>query len=516
MFTQTKTTEEKGTFRVKKNISKKLAKRKRKIAKRVKKKNWPQQPKPMMAGRNIVYDLDGRHQGTAYGGIGNIHQLAAHSGLINEIDNRIQLLKRHLPYHESDHILNIAYNYLVGGSCLQDIELLRNDEAWLDALGASIIPDPTTAGDFLRRFDEEQIGEFMEVKNTVRGNIWQKQPASFRREATINADGTICATDGECKQGMDIAYNGQWGYHPLVISLHNTREPLYIVNRPANAPSHHNSAPWIDKSLDLVCAHFEKVQLRGDTDFSLTGHFDKWDQRCIFVFGMDARANLVKIANQIDECEWQPLEKQPKYQVKTWPRRKPQNVKQQVVKQRQFKKIVTKAEDIAECEYQPGKCKKPYRLIILRKTLDVVRGEMNLFEDVRYFFYITNDRKRSAEQMIHFYRDRSDHENDIDQLKNGVNALTPTSDTLLSNWALMTIASLAWDLKAWFGLLLSYRPLGLSIVRMEFKRFLNTFIRIPCLIITTGRRIQYRLVGYNDKLKHVIGFGERIKALGVP
>lgn len=118
--------------------------------------------------------------------------------------------------------------------------------------------------------------------------------------------------------------------------------------------------------------------------------------------------------------------------------------------------------------------------------------------------------------MIHFYRDRSDHENDIDQLKNGVNALTPTSDTLLSNWALMTIASLAWDLKAWFGLLLSYRPLGLSIVRMEFKRFLNTFIRIPCLIITTGRRIQYRLVGYNDKLKHVIGFGERIKALGVP
>jgi hypothetical protein len=118
----------------------------------------------MMAGSNIVYDIDGRHQGTAYGGIGNIHQLAARSGLIDEIDNRIHLLKRHLPYHESDHILNIAYNYLVGGSCLQDIELLRNDEAWLDALGAQIISDPTTAGDFLRRFNEEQIGEFMEVK----------------------------------------------------------------------------------------------------------------------------------------------------------------------------------------------------------------------------------------------------------------------------------------------------------------------------------------------------------------
>ena len=73
----------------------------------------------MMAGRNICYDVDGRHQGTAHGGIGTLHQLAMHSGLINEIDSRVELLKRHLPYHESDHILNIAYNLLAGGSCLQ-------------------------------------------------------------------------------------------------------------------------------------------------------------------------------------------------------------------------------------------------------------------------------------------------------------------------------------------------------------------------------------------------------------
>ena len=470
----------------------------------------------MMAGGNICYDVSGRHQGTAYGGIGNIHQLAKRSGLIDEINKRIGLLKRHLPYHESDHILNMAYNYLAGGSCLQDIELLRNDEAWLNALGAAIIPDPTTAGDFLRRFKKEDICEFMDVKNTVRSNIWQQQPASFRREATLNVDGTISATCGECKEGMDISYNGQWGYHPLVISLHNTREPLYIVNRPANAPSHLDSAPWIDKSLELVGNHFEKVQLRGDTDFSLTRHFDKWDERCTFIFGMDARVNLIEIANQIDPLEWEPLEKQPKYQIKTQPRCKPHNVKQQVVKKRKFKKIQTTAEDIVHLEYRPGKCKKTYRLIILRKTLDVIRGEMNLFEDVRYFFYITNDWKRSNLEMIQFYRDRSDHENDIDQLKNGVNALAPASDTLLSNWALMAIASLAWDLKAWFGLLLSYRPLGLLIVRMEFKRFLNTFVRIPCLIVRTGRRIYYKIVGYNDKLKHVIKFSETIKSFGVP
>ena len=130
------------------------------------------------------------------------------------------------------------------------------------------------------------------------------------------------------------------------------------------------------------------------------------------------------------------------------------------------------------------------------------------------FFYITNDWQRCTPEMIQFHRSRSDHENDIDQLKNGLNALAPTSDTLLSNWALMTIASLAWDLKAWFGLLLPYRPLGLAIIRMEFKRFLNTFIRIPCLIIKTGGRIRYKIVGYNDKLKHIIKFSEMIKAFG--
>jgi hypothetical protein len=121
-FPKTNFTEQKGTFRVKKNISKNLAKRKRKIAKRVEKKNWQQQPKPMLTGQNIYYDVDGRHQAIAQGGIGSIHQLARHSGLTDEIDTRLHLLKRHLPYHESDHILNIAYNCLAGGSCLQDIE----------------------------------------------------------------------------------------------------------------------------------------------------------------------------------------------------------------------------------------------------------------------------------------------------------------------------------------------------------------------------------------------------------
>lgn len=497
------------------NIDKKLAKRKKKIRKKLKKRNWTQQAHPMFKASNIHYEFDGRHQGISYGGIGLIHLLARKTGLLKEIDNNLELLKRHLPYHESDHIANMAYNILAGGTCLEDIELLRKNPAWLDALGTQIIPDPTTAGDFLRRFEEQDVLDFMSAKNNIRKKIWEKQPSSFKKMAIINVDGTISETYGQCKQGMDISYNGKWGYAPLIISLAGTREVLYVVNRSGNAPSHLDSAKWLDKTLDLVSDSFEKVYIRGDTDFSLTSNFDKWDKRCRFVFGMDARNNLVKLAGQIPESEWELLQKEPR-KIKTQPRRKPENVKAQVVERRRFKNLKTECEHVAEFEYRPGKCNKTYRMIVLRKTIKVLKGQCQLFDDVRYFFYITNDDKKSVEQLIQFYRNRADHENDIEQLKNGVSALNNPSDSLISNWAYMAIASLSWDLKAWYGLLLPYRALGRSIVRMEFKKFIHTFIQIPCLIIKSGRKITYRLVGYNDQLKHIFKMFHRMRDFAFP
>ncbi|MCA1795926.1 MAG: IS1380 family transposase, partial [Desulfobacteraceae bacterium] len=316
----------------------------------------------------------------------------------------------------------MAYNIMAGGTCLEDIELLRKNPAWHDALGAQIIPDPTTAGDFLRRFEEQDVLDFMSVKNTIRRKIWENQPASFKKMAIINVDGTISETYGQCKQGMGISYNGKWGYAPLIISLAGTREVLYVVNRSGNAPSHLDSANWLDKTLDLVSDSFEKVYIRGDTDFSLTGNFDKWDKRCRFVFGMDARKNLVKLADQIPESEWELFKKEPG-EIKTRSRRKPENVKARVVERREFKNLKTECEHVAEFEYRPGKCQKSYRMIVLRKTIKVLKGQYQLFDDIRYFFYITNDDKKSVEQLIQFYRNRADHENDIEQLKNGVSAL---------------------------------------------------------------------------------------------
>ena len=186
--------------------------RKRRIARRLRPRKWRTQARPMFAARNIHYDMADRTRAIAHGGIGAIHLLARKVGLIDAIDDAVRVLKVHLPYHESDHVLNIAYNILCGGDCLEDLELLRNDEAYLDALGASRIPDPTTAGDFCRRFESAgQVRGLMEAINSVRARVWKRQEPSFFDRAILDADGTIAPTDAQCKQGMDISYDGQWG-----------------------------------------------------------------------------------------------------------------------------------------------------------------------------------------------------------------------------------------------------------------------------------------------------------------
>ncbi len=214
----------------------KLLNRRRRIQDRLRDRVWAPQDRPMLTAGNIHYQLADRVRGLGPGGIGVMHQLARRSGLIEAIDRRLHVLKIHLPYHESDHVLNIAYNILTGGTCLEDIELRRNDEVYLDALGAQRIPDPMTEGDFCRRFEESDIQALMNTINDTRLRVWREQPKSFFEEAIIDADGALADTTGECKQGMDINYKGQWGYHPLLVSLANTGEPLYLSNRGGSRP----------------------------------------------------------------------------------------------------------------------------------------------------------------------------------------------------------------------------------------------------------------------------------------
>lgn len=463
---------------------------------------------PVFSASNIHYEAAEKTRAINVGGIGLIHKLALESGLVDAINNNLQLLKMNFPYVESDHVLNIAYNAICGGTCLEDIELRRNDETYLDALGAPSIPDPTTAGDFCRRFDSRyKIGRLQDAIDQARMNVWKRQPDSFFEQAIIDMDGHVLETTGACKKDMDMSYNGKWGYHPLIVSLANTGEVLGILNRPGNWTSQQNSVGLIERGIALCRrAGFRRILLRGDSKFSQTEHFDRWDSEgATFHFGYDAKKNLKAIADDLAKSRWKKLKRPPKYQVKTNPRSRPDNVKEEVVRRREYENQILQYEEVAEFEYQPTACKKTYRMIVIRKNIRVLKGQQWLFDKSPYLFYITNDWESSASEVVFSCNDRCNQENLIEQLKNGARALRAPVDNLLSNWAYMVMTALAWNLKAWTALWLpengrwatKHRQEKQTVLRMDFRTFVNYFIAIPCQIIRSGRRLIYRLLNWN-------------------
>jgi hypothetical protein len=150
-----------GAFRVKANDSRLLQERKARLDVRLDPRIQEVRERPMIAGAVSGYEVSGKVTALSCGGIGLVHQMVRSLGLAEAIDRHVHVFKRHHPYHESDHVLNLAYNIVCGGTCIEDLELLRGNEAYLDALGAFRIrirrPRATSCGASTKR---RSLGSF--------------------------------------------------------------------------------------------------------------------------------------------------------------------------------------------------------------------------------------------------------------------------------------------------------------------------------------------------------------------
>lgn len=484
--------------------------RKRKLARRIDQREGVFRT-PMIRPVAAKYELAEKQQAVACGGIGMVLQVVKQLGLRKLINTRVPIFKMRLPYDETDHILNIVLNLMSGGTRLEHLEQRRNDEAYLDAVGAERIPDPTTAGDFCRRFNWQQILMLQQAINVARQSVWKQQPADFFAQATIEADGSMVETYGEKKQGIGMNYKGQWGYHPLVVTLAETQEVLYLANRSGNRPSHESSHLYFDLAIQQCQqAGFRKIVLRGDTDFSLTDHLDRWHaQGVLFVLGFDANKTLTNLADSLPKSAWKPLSREKA--VSPDSRAKRPNYKEAFVVAKEYENQILRRESYAEFDYRPAKCKRAYRVVVVRKEIDVHSGQRLLFDKERLFFYISNESKDkiSARDIIRAGNRRCNQENTISQLK-ACSALHAPLDSLESNWAYMTIASLAWTLKTWTGMLIRIKGnphqrrkrelLRRRIIAMEFGTYLNSLMLIPAQVIRSARQLTLRLLTYRPSV----------------
>jgi len=348
---------------------------------------WPEgkRDRPVFANRQVRLRLAQRGEVTPYGGLALAHDLVMRLELDKDLNRSLPLLKLHLPYHESDHLLTHVYNLFVGGGCIEDVTNLQHSEAFKHLLGACRIPDPTTAGDFLRRFHEPHLAAFQGVIDRAREKVWRKVPRSRRKVATIDMDSTVKPVYGECKQGADFSYNGQWSYHPLLLTLAETNEPLRTINRPGNTASADGAAEALHEVLPLVGRHFEQTYVRGDSKFYQHANIAECERYgAHFAFVMDGYANLHEMADSLPPSAWKPFSAHSPERVaqraadKKW-RRKRKRLRAKTARERNYTQLATTGQWVAQFDYtipRSGKevAGRTYRVAVKRQQVDVSKG----------------------------------------------------------------------------------------------------------------------------------------------
>jgi len=481
---------------------------------------WPEDERPVIRNRQVRVQIEERGEITPYGGLALAHDLAMRLGIDRDINHSMEVLRLHLPYFDSDHLLTHVYNQYVGGLCIEDIANLQHSDAVKHLTGACRIPDPSTAGDFLRRFNRSNLRAFQQVIDRAREKVWRQMPNSRKAVATIDMDSTIKEIYGECKQGADFSYTGKWSYHPLLLTLAETHELLRTLNRSGNITSADGAAEALKEVLPMVKRHFGKVYVRGDSAFYQKAIIAECvHQRAGFAFVMDNYSNLIEMAENLPESAWKPFSAHAAQKVARTTkksRRKRQRVRALKAQQRGYKSLSTIEQWAAEFNYtlssgleEFGLIGSTFRVVVKRQLIETRQGQQLLYTDYVYRFIITNipRSEMDAGEVLCFAYGRCDQENIIEQAKNGIAALRMPTGELLANAAFLMAGQLAWCLRAWLSLL----ALPRETTRWEWKWFRQAFVYVAARITQGSRQAKVYLAGCHRFVEHLVIASQRLQ-----
>jgi hypothetical protein len=470
---------------------------------------WPEHDGPVMRMPKLHLESEPRSMVTRFGGLALVEQFCRRFGVARLIDEHVEVLKIHMPYHESDHVLAQALSLYVGGSCLEDMMHLQHDEAAKRMLGACRLPDPTTAGDFLRRFDRQlhpdALPGLVSAGDELQGRVWRSLSRRERRRrkrelCVLDVDSHVKELCGVQKEGADFSYNGRWSLHPLVVTMAATGECLAVHNRPGNASSNTDVDQVVDHVLHNVSEHFDGMLVRGDSGFDsqplreVIEHHDGY-----FAFVGRAHEGRPAAAAALPEEAFAPFttrakrlrqrrQSQPDYK----PRRKKYNRRRRRARERNFKEKLQTKQWIAETTHQPPGQPNVYRLIVRRKLIEHRKGQTHLFDEYEYAWVVTNlPESFSAEDVVDLTYERCDQENLIEQFGSGLAGWRMPVAEFDGNCAWLEIARLAWNMAKWIAQL----ALPDEVRRWKWKRFRLHYVLVAAQLIKRARQSWVRLLG---------------------
>jgi Transposase DDE domain group 1 len=387
-----------------------------------------------------------QEQLSSHAGTVLLHDFAQRLGVARLLDEELKVKARERGYGEGQAIEGLVYNLILGGAHLSDLDVLRGDRGTQELMEAEAILAPTTAGEFLRKFD---IGDVQDLQR-VHGQLQQRvRPHQQATTCTIDLDSSIYEQASAHKEGSTKAYNGEIGYHPLFAFWAEEGELLFSHLRRGSAHTARNVVWFLRETRKRVPDTAVK-KLRADSGFYSKAVVE-WCEAEGFTFTItaDQTAPLLEAITALPERCWRPL---PEYELT----------------------------EVAELRYRPTGWSRPYRYVVKREVAETKAGELYW----KYHATVTSEEHQAAREVVGWHLQHADMENAIKEHKSGFGLEKLPTQKFQANWAYLLIGQLAFNLVAWFKRLV----LPLSYQRATIKTIRHHLLNLAGKIVHTARR----------------------------